>query len=1154
MSTQGNDSISSDATGERFIGRGGNDTIIGNGGADQLFGGSGNDVLWGDTATGAPVVLFSAQFERSLEGWRFTQTNTGTPSSAAAEITYSSGGGHSSAEYPDSSDGALQGFDTLAGSGAAYFVAPTTGLNGNLSAAIGGTLSFDIYADRTGTSVATPDNLGNVLRITGTDASGAVRTIVSNVQVSAAEETWVSNSINLVNGSFTGVSAADFQAIMSSVTDFRISGEYYAGGANDSTMLDNVVLTAPAGTAVTTGNDVLDGESGNDILHGGDGRDTLIGGIGNDTISGDAGNDVIYGEGSTKIITARSYFDNADEGWATSQSAAGAQTSAAYLEAGSASGSGGIQFTDTSAVTTGYFHSNEDFEGNQSAVYGGSLSFRQYLDLNGAALDLLTGPQLEIVGAAGTLTFRGLLDQTSASAAPSYNPYALVDGQWTTVEIPITAGNWMIGGSVATEAQIKAILASVSDIRIKADYTTLSGDSSRLDNVELHANPNYSASDPHAGTMSTSDVIDGGDGNDLVYAGAGNDTVTDTGDGNDTIHGQGGDDSLSGGIGEDSISGGEGRDHVLGGADNDILTGGAGDDTIDGGIGNDVIHGDTDFGGQFTLGTGQAYMYKTNFVQGQSYVQNSEHHYDSFLVTGGPIGAVFIDNDPLADGDGVSGGINGIEEITNDQVQRIVINGVSYSFFMEQVCVYVDGAQTTTMTPGQYATMDELVAALAGRPYYIFADIDIDYNGDGLGSPGWEWEDGSVKILLSSSTGLPPPPNTDLKTMLTLSGEPIPYNTPEGADLINAGDGDDIAHGDGGNDTIYGGVGNDTLYGGSGNDNIAGDAGNDRIDGGAGVDSLSGGVGNDTITVGGGDTATGGDDRDVFIIDPTHFADGNVITIDGGTGSTAAGDVDDFDSIVLGPGLSIVDGSYSRTRDADGNSFSGSFLVRNDATNDIYTVNFTEIEAPPICFCRGTEIQTIGGKVNIEDLQVGDQVLTMDHGYRPIRWIGGRSVPLSFLERTPDRFLPIRIAAGALGKNSPEKALYVSPQHRILVRSKIAKNMFDAEDVLIPAKKLLPLKGVTQVTEIANLEYYHILFDDHEIVYANGAAAETLFLGPEAMTAVPRESYEEILALFPELGKPDFQPSGARMFLNGKQTRKLLERHTKNSKNVFELF
>ncbi len=376
-----------------------------------------------------------------------------------------------------------------------------------------------------------------------------------------------------------------------------------------------------------------------------------------------------------------------------------------------------------------------------------------------------------------------------------------------------------------------------------------------------------------------------------------------------------------------------------------------------------------------------------------------------------------------------------------------------------------------------------------------------------------------------------------------------------GNDSIEGLSGDDLFYGDDsiagsgdGNDTLSGSLGNDTLYGGAGNDSLSGGHDNDSLVGGAGNDILNGDLGNDTITLGAGDTADGGDDRDVFHIELSDFGTGNTITINGGTGSTALGDRDDYDGIVFGNGLTFVAGSLQMTPDPDGNSSSGSLRL-TDGTN-FYTVIFNEIEnTAPLCFVRGTMIRTETGDVAVERLQRGDMVLTSDNGAKPILWIGSRVLDAARLKASP-KLYPIRIKAGALGGGCPEADLYVSPQHRVLVRAKVAERMFGRAEVLVAAKQLLLIDGIDYVTDFDEVEYFHILFDQHEIVCSNGAETESLYTGPQALKSVTPEQREEILELLPELADLDYTAKSARQILSGRQGRRLSYRLHKNAHSV----
>lgn len=122
----------------------------------------------------------------------------------------------------------------------------------------------------------------------------------------------------------------------------------------------------------------------------------------------------------------------------------------------------------------------------------------------------------------------------------------------------------------------------------------------------------------------------------------------------------------------------------------------------------------------------------------------------------------------------------------------------------------------------------------------------------------------------------------------------------------------------------------------------------------------------------------------------------------------------------------------------------------------------------------------------------------------------------------------------------------VSPQHGVLVRSKIAQRMFGAIEVLAAAKQLLHLDGIEVAGDLAEVEYFHILFDRHEIVVSNCAEIESLYTGKESLKAVGPAARAEISALFPELREMDGEQPCVRRLSTAKQARKLAAHHARH--------
>jgi len=199
-----------------------------------------------------------------------------------------------------------------------------------------------------------------------------------------------------------------------------------------------------------------------------------------------------------------------------------------------------------------------------------------------------------------------------------------------------------------------------------------------------------------------------------------------------------------------------------------------------------------------------------------------------------------------------------------------------------------------------------------------------------------------------------------------------------------------------------------------------------------------------------------------------------------------------------------------------------------------------------ICFCQGTLIHTQHGQRKIEDLEIGDLIWTFDHGYKPLLWKGCSTLSRRDL-RERENLRPIRIQAGSLGERVPETDLFVSPQHRIHLRPSDAYRVCASNEVLIPAKDLIGIAGIERVSDLDPVTYYHIMFDDHEIIMANGCFSESFYTGPEAVRALSADARRELYMLFPELMTlTGLCHSPARPFLKGQKARALVQDTTKS--------
>ncbi|WP_019956564.1 Hint domain-containing protein [Yoonia vestfoldensis] len=187
---------------------------------------------------------------------------------------------------------------------------------------------------------------------------------------------------------------------------------------------------------------------------------------------------------------------------------------------------------------------------------------------------------------------------------------------------------------------------------------------------------------------------------------------------------------------------------------------------------------------------------------------------------------------------------------------------------------------------------------------------------------------------------------------------------------------------------------------------------------------------------------------------------------------------------------------------------------RSGNTSDLDTVRITLL----ICVARGTHIRCAQGQRRIEDLKAGDWVATMDAGLQQVRWIGSRLLSQDMLRDHPE-LRPVRIAVGSLGAGLPRRDLVVSPQHRILVSDWRAQLFLGQDDTLVPAKGLVNGTTVTVDTAMTEVEYFHLLFDRHQIIFTEGQPTESFHPADYTLGAIDADMRAEVLTLFPALAQ-----------------------------------
>jgi hypothetical protein len=201
-----------------------------------------------------------------------------------------------------------------------------------------------------------------------------------------------------------------------------------------------------------------------------------------------------------------------------------------------------------------------------------------------------------------------------------------------------------------------------------------------------------------------------------------------------------------------------------------------------------------------------------------------------------------------------------------------------------------------------------------------------------------------------------------------------------------------------------------------------------------------------------------------------------------------------------------------------------------------------------LCFAAGTRIETTAGSRAVEDLRPGDMVRVLDGSYARLRWVGQTRLDAAALATAP-HLAPVVIAPGALGQGLPRRALRVSRQHRMLIASGPARNLTGQGAVLVAACKLVGLPGITQDSDAREVVWFHLLFDRHQVIWAEGAPSESLLMGEMARQFLTRSQQAEITAVCPA----GATTTPALPVVAGAVCKELIARHRQSGRALLEL-
>ena len=1036
---------------ERLLGGSGGDTLAMTGimGRATLDGGAGNDALSGQGSGLAHLVGGSGNDTLGGTLGRNLADYSGQGTNEAINVT-STGG----------ADG-LSGNDSFAGIDAVIGSAGNDTMNfgaATLSATLDGGAGDDLLTGGSSADLLTGG--------AGSDAlAGGLGSDTASYAGNASNQ-----AVSLTpTGGSDGLGSADsFSGI-----------EAVIGGAGNDT-IDFGAATFSASLSGAAGDDLLTSGTANDLLTGGAGNDTLVGGNGSE-IAGYGGNASNQGVHLTPT--------GGSDGLGGTDSFSGIERVAG------GAGADTIDFTAVAFTTTLEGGAGHDWltggsgadkldgeDGNDRLVGGAGDD-----TLNGgwgngfgdrgtdvADYSANTGAQavsLTATGGAdglgGTDSFSGIEwviggagDDTINFGATTIFSMTLEGGAGADSLITGTGGGVFLGGTG------NDTLSGGSWIDV-ADYRANTG-SQMLDLTATGGADGLGGTDSF---ISIERVI-GGAGADTIDFGAVTAAVTLEGAaGHDRLTGGTANDMLLGGTDDDTLFGGEGADTLLGDAGDDSLSGGAGSDEFVGGAGANTIDG----GDGIDRVTYAASTTAVRVVLGDA-TTGGDIEGDRLFSIEQLRGSVFDDtisygglsaNVTVAGGEGADSlvGSLGADSLAGDAGADTILGGGGLDTLW--------GGDGDDLLVGRSGGDNLVGGSGADTVSYADATTGAAATLDSAGNVGAASGDTltGIEALLGSA-------HAD-----TLAGR-------AGDDSLAGGDGNDLLLGGNGNDVLAGGLGADRVVGGEGNDRIAGGNGADTLLGDEGDDTIAsgntnalvqGGVGNDALAVSGGNnTVLGGDGDDVVTVFGTPGAGD---TIDGGAGN----DILRYEQ----PGI------YRIT--AMGEGFQVEYFGADTTGGPLATSSFTGFEgfafdgglfdpaeltdgAIFVCFAAGTRILTDRGEVPVELLLPGDRVATRsrrDAPMQPVLWVGRRRIVLAGRADAAE-MAPVRIRAGALGESLPRRDLVVSPDHCLFL-----------DGVLVPARLLVNGTTIVAETRVAEVTWFHIELERHDLVVAEGALAES---------------------------------------------------------------
>ena len=175
-------------------------------------------------------------------------------------------------------------------------------------------------------------------------------------------------------------------------------------------------------------------------------------------------------------------------------------------------------------------------------------------------------------------------------------------------------------------------------------------------------------------------------------------------------------------------------------------------------------------------------------------------------------------------------------------------------------------------------------------------------------------------------------------------------------------------------------------------------------------------------------------------------------------------------------------------------------------------------------FARGTLLATDRGHVAVEDLLPGDKVKTVDAGFQTLKWRGSTVLSANARGQDPAMGKLTRIAADALGIAKPMPDLVLGPRARLAHRASGIKRLTGTDAALISARDFIDGENIVELTPPTTVQSYHLGFEGHHLLVANGVEVESMHPGPAHQLGLRGEILDLFMSCFPH--KRDLEDFG----------------------------